>query len=83
MLGTIADAQYGYMQNNVDKINSSIKLFWISVGGKEDIAYNNCQLMIKKFDDMNIKYVYSEYPGGHTWPVWRNNLFKIAPLLFK
>jgi enterochelin esterase-like enzyme len=83
MLSTIADAQYDFMKKNVDKINSSINLFWISVGGKEDIAYNNCQTMIKKFDDMKIKYVYSEYPGGHTWPVWRNNLFKFAPLLFK
>jgi enterochelin esterase-like enzyme len=33
--------------------------------------------MISKFDEMKIKYTYSEYPGGHTWPVWRNNLYKI------
>jgi enterochelin esterase-like enzyme len=83
MQSSIADAQYDNMMKNADKINSSIKLFWVSVGGKEDIAYNNCQLMLKKFDEMKIKYVYSEYPGGHAWPVWRNNLFKIAPLLFK
>jgi enterochelin esterase-like enzyme len=83
MQSSLADAQYNFMKKNADKINSSVKLFWVSVGGKEDIAYNNCQLMIKKFDEMNIKYVYSEYPGGHAWPVWRNNLFNIAPLLFK
>ena len=23
------------------------------------------------------------YPGGHTWPVWRNNLYNFAQLLFK
>lgn len=83
MLDNVANAQYDLMKKNVDQINSNVKLFWIAMGGKEDIAYNNCQIMMKKFDEMNIKYVYSEYPGGHTWPVWRNNLYKIAPLLFK
>lgn len=83
MQNELAAAQYEFMKRNIDKINNNIKLFWITMGGKEDIAYNNCQTMISKFDEMKIKYTYSEYPGGHTWPVWRNNLYKIAPLLFK
>jgi enterochelin esterase-like enzyme len=82
MQKNISDAQYGFMKNNVGVINSNLKLFWIAMGGKEDIAYDNCQIMLSKFDEMKIKYTYSEYPGGHTWPVWRNNLYKIAPLLF-
>ena len=79
----LADSQYEFMKNNADKINSDLKLFWISQGGKEDIAWKNCQSMIAKFDEMKIKYAYSEYPGGHSWPVWRNNLFNFAQLLFK
>jgi enterochelin esterase-like enzyme len=53
------------------------------MGGKEDIAYNNCMVMLAKFDEMGIKYTYSEYPGGHAWPVWRNNLYNFSQLLFK
>jgi enterochelin esterase-like enzyme len=83
MQKNISDAQYEFIKNNVDMINSNLKLLWIAMGGKEDIAYNNCQIMLSKFNEMKIKYTYSEYPGGHTWPVWRNNLYKIAPLLFK
>jgi enterochelin esterase-like enzyme len=79
----IADAQYEFMKNNTDMINGNLKQFWIAMGGKEDIAYNNCQLMLSKFDEMKIKYTYSEYPGGHTWPVWRNNIYNFAQLLFK
>jgi len=79
----LADAQYEFMKNNIDMIKSNLKLFWISMGGKEDIAFNNCQNMLSKFDELNVKYIYSEYPGGHTWPVWRNNLYNIAMLLFK
>ena len=82
MQKNIADAQYEFIKNNVDMINSNLKLLWIAMGGKEDVAYNNCQIMLSKFGEMKIKYTYSEYPGGHTWPVWRNNLYKIAPLLF-
>jgi enterochelin esterase-like enzyme len=83
MQAELAESQYEFMKKNVDSINNNLKLFWISMGGKEDIAYNNCQTMLSKFDEMKIKYVYSEYPGGHTWPVWRHDLFKIAQLLFK
>jgi enterochelin esterase-like enzyme len=83
MQSGLADAQYSRMMKSVDKINGNLKLFWISMGGKEDIAYKNCQTMLAKFDELKIKYVYSEYPGGHTWPVWRHDLYSMAPLLFK
>jgi enterochelin esterase-like enzyme len=83
MQNSLADAQYSFMKNNVDMINNNLKQFWIAMGGNEDIAYNNCQAMMSKFDEMKIRYSYSEYPGGHSWPVWRNNLYKFAPLLFQ
>jgi enterochelin esterase-like enzyme len=80
---TLSGPQYSFMQDHKEDINKDVKVFWIAMGGKEDIAYENCNVMLKKFDDIGIKYEYSEYPGGHTWPVWRNNLYKFAPLLFK
>ena len=80
---TLSDPQYAFMKDNASDINTNVKLLWVSMGGKEDIAYENCKTMLEKFDEMNIKYTYSEYPGGHTWPVWRNNLYMFAPLLFR
>ncbi|MFI0430983.1 alpha/beta hydrolase-fold protein [Mariniflexile sp. HMF6888] len=79
----LSDPQYEFMENNVSDINSNLKEFWISMGGNEDIAHDNCEIMMKKFDDMDIHYKYSEYPGGHAWPVWRHDLFEFAQLLFK
>jgi enterochelin esterase-like enzyme len=79
----LSDPQYAFMKSNADAINNDIKVFWVAMGGKEDIAYENCKVMLRKFDEMGIRYQYSEYPGGHTWPVWRNNLYRFAPLLFK
>ena len=83
MMSNLADAQYDYIKNNSTTINNNLKLLWIAMGGKDDIAYKNGQLMLEKLKDLNIKYTYSEYPGGHTWPVWRNNLYNFAPLLFR
>lgn len=80
---TLSGPQYKFMTENVSGINDYIKLFWVAMGGKEDIAYENCKVMLRKFDEIGIKYQYSEYPGGHTWPVWRNNLYTFAPLLFQ
>lgn len=79
----LANKQYDFMKTNNDKIKNNLNLLWIGVGGKEDIAYNNCQALLKKLDELKVKYIYSEYPGGHTWPVWRNNLYNFAQLLFK
>jgi enterochelin esterase-like enzyme len=53
------------------------------MGGKEDIAYQNCQAMMKRFDEIGLQYTYYEYPGGHTWPVWRESIYQFAQLIFK
>jgi enterochelin esterase-like enzyme len=79
----LSDPQYAYMKEHASTINTNLKSFWIAMGGQEDIAYKNCKIMLGKFDEMGVKYTYSEYPGGHTWPVWRNNLYNFAQVLFK
>lgn len=82
--GNEAEESYAYIKNNIGKFNSNMKLFWISEGGREDIAYNNGQTMIKRLKELNVKYTYYESKGGgHTWPVWREDLFLFAPKLFK
>ena len=79
----LTDPQYEFIKNNSATISSNLKELWISQGGKEDIAYENCQIMMKKFDEMGLKYKYSEYAGGHTWPVWRHDIYQFSQLLFK
>ena len=79
----LSKPQYDFMKANASLINSNLKSLWIAMGGKEDIAYNNCKIMLSKFDELGIRYAYKEYPGGHTWPVWRNNLYNFAQLLFR
>lgn len=79
----LSGPHYEFAKTNATLINSNLKNFWISMGGPEDIAFKNCKIMLAKYDELGIKYQYSEYPGGHTWPVWRHDLFGFAQLLFK
>lgn len=79
----LSDPEYAYMQQNASKINANLRTFWISQGGEEDIAYKNNKVMMEKFDELGIRYQYSEYAGGHTWPVWRHDLFGFAQLIFQ
>jgi enterochelin esterase-like enzyme len=79
----LSGPEYKFIADNHSSINKNLKSLWIAMGGKEDIAYNNCKAMLSKFDELKLKYTYSEYPGGHTWPVWRNNLYNFAQVLFK
>ncbi|GAB2808129.1 alpha/beta hydrolase-fold protein [Ferruginibacter profundus] len=83
MMNSISDKQYAFLKDNAAMVNSNLKSLWISEGGKDDIAWKNGQIMLGKLDEIKIRYTYSEYPGGHTWPVWRNNLYNFAQVLFK
>jgi enterochelin esterase family protein len=59
------------------------KLFWIAMGGKEDIAYQNGENMKTVFDKFKIKYTTHNYDGAHSFLTWRHDLADFAPLLFK
>ncbi len=62
---------------------NTLKLFWIAMGGKRDIAYTNGLEVNKIFDQYGIKYVTNTYDAGHSFMTWRHNLLEFAPLLFK
>jgi len=79
---SMADPYYAEMQKDVTRYNRICKIY-ISMGGKEDIAYNNCQEMMKHFDQMGIQYEYQDFSGGHTWPAWRESIYHFAQKMFK
>jgi enterochelin esterase-like enzyme len=78
-----ADDNYKKLAERKDLYNKQFKQFYLTMGGQEDIAFNNCKTMREKFDEIGIKYKYFETPGGHTWPVWRESLYQFAQLLWK
>jgi len=64
-------------------INTQTKLLWITVGGPQDIAYNNNFAMLRLFARYHVKYKFVQGTGGHVWNTWRHDLLRFAPLLFR
>ena len=77
-----SEAMYARLKADVDGYNKQFKVLYLTMGGEEDIAYNNCKVMRGRFDEMGIRYDYFETPGGHTWPVWRVSLYNFAQMIF-
>ncbi|MEZ5071315.1 MAG: alpha/beta hydrolase-fold protein [Bacteroidales bacterium] len=71
------------LEENAERCNANVKLFWVAMGGPEDIAWQNCKNMMEMFDEYGLKYTYSEKPGGHTWFTWRDNLYDLTQMIFK
>lgn len=63
-------------------LKKTVKYLRFTQGGPEDIAYKNGMEMLKVFDKNGIKYEFSETSGGHSWNVWRKDLFNFAPKIF-
>ncbi len=78
---------YDFQRENLKKLASHINKAWkilcFTQGGPSDIAYNNCKQTLELFDGAQIKYEYNEVPGGHSWTAWRQNLYDLAPRLFR
>ena len=65
-----------------DAAGKKLKLFWLSCGDQDRALEAN-----KKFhatlEGKKIAHVWHEDKGGHTWPVWKTDLYLIAQMLFR
>jgi enterochelin esterase-like enzyme len=69
--------------NATAKINSQLKLLWIGCGTEDGL--NNVNRQFKTWlKAKDIQFTDVETPGfAHVWPLWRQNLTEIAPMLFQ
>ena len=62
--------------------SKQIRLLWLSCG-KEDRLLDANTSFHAALEDQKIPHVWHVESGGHTWPVWKNDLYLFAPLLFR
>ena len=62
--------------------NKKLKLLWIACG-KDDRLMENARQLDDLLKQKNIRHVFLETEGNHSWPVWRRYLAQFAPLLFQ
>jgi enterochelin esterase-like enzyme len=61
---------------------AELQLLWIACGTEDPLFASN-QRSIAWLELQGLPVTVAETPGGHVWPVWRNNLVQFAPLLFQ
>jgi enterochelin esterase-like enzyme len=60
-----------------------LRLFWISSGDKDQLAFKGSESLHNTLAEKKIPHVWHVDSGGHTWPVWKNDLYLIAQMLFR
>lgn len=65
-----------------EKLNSQLKLLWIACGENDFLLKQNHEL-ITSLKEKGIRHEWTETPGDHSWPIWRNYLSEFAPKLFR
>jgi enterochelin esterase family protein len=63
-------------------LNQKLKVLWIGCG-TEDPGYNGVKAMDDLLTSKNVKHVWNQSGGGHSWPNWQVYLSKYVPLLFR
>jgi enterochelin esterase family protein len=65
------------------KANSQIRLLWVACGTADGLVGVNRQFR-DWLNTKDVKFTYIEIPEiAHVWPLWRQNLTDLAPLLFQ
>ena len=83
-LGSVADfpKTYATLIGNADHANQTLRLLWVGCG-KDDGALAASKSFSEFLTAHNIRHVFRETGGAHTWMVWRRYLHEVAPLLFQ
>jgi enterochelin esterase-like enzyme len=59
-----------------------LRLLWVSCGD-QDRFMNASKSFHAALEEKKVPHVWHVDSGGHTWPVWKNDLYLVAPLLFR
>jgi putative heme-binding domain-containing protein len=65
-----------------DTARIKLRLLWLSCGNKDFLA-ERVKALHDGLQEKKINHVYVVEPGGHEWPVWKNDLFLISQRLFR
>lgn len=65
-----------------DDAKAKLKLLWVSCGDRDGLITVS-QRMHAYLKAKGVEHVYHIEPGGHTFPVWKNDLYLFAQKLFR
>lgn len=66
-----------------DAAAKRLRLLWLSVGDGDWLSTKGVAALHQYLDEKKVPHVYHINSGGHEWPVWKDNLYQFAQLLFR
>jgi enterochelin esterase-like enzyme len=66
-----------------DQAAKKLRLLWVSCGDKDGL-FKGSEAFHKTLEDKKVPHVWHvDLGGAHTWQVWKNDLYLMAPMLFQ
>jgi enterochelin esterase-like enzyme len=59
-----------------------LRLLWVSCGDTDSLM-NGSKGLHESLEGKKVPHVWHVDSGGHTWPVWKNDLYLISQMLFR
>ena len=63
-------------------LNQKLRVLWLGCG-TDDFAYPGVKALADLLAKKDVKHVWNESGGGHSWPNWQVYLSRYVPLLFQ
>ncbi len=60
----------------------NLRLLWLSCGDRDTLMNAN-KSFHTALEENKVSHIWHVDSGGHTWPVWKNDLYLLAQLLFR
>jgi enterochelin esterase-like enzyme len=68
---------------NPEQTRKNLRLLFLGAGQQETSMLPYGKRLVKLFNEKGVNAVWTDYPGGHVFSVWRNHLNYTAPMLFR
>ena len=62
--------------------SKKLRLLWVSCGDTDSLM-NASKSFHASLDEKKVPHVWHVDSGGHTWPVWKNDLYLLSQMLFR
>jgi enterochelin esterase-like enzyme len=81
-VGGFSSALFGRQDNLIKDDASRLRLLWVSCGD-DDRLMDASRSFHETLEKKKVPHVWHIDSGGHTWPVWKNDLYLLAGKLFR
>jgi enterochelin esterase-like enzyme len=83
-VGGFSSAVFGQPSSLVPEAaaRKNLRLLWLSCGDRDTLMNAN-KAFHTALEESKVPHIWQVDSGAHTWPVWKNDLYLLAPLLFR